>query len=380
MKRLHILRAGTHIDSAGRKHTFSATDIADVAESYDPALHEAPLVVGHPRDDKPAYGLIASLSAESDDLYAHPKQVHRDFAEMVRDGRFPKISASLYPPGAAPNPTPGRWHLRHVGFLGAQPPAIKGLRPVQFAAADDPSLAVDIEIDFAESSAVSPQVFGAMARLLRNFREWIIEEKDVETADRLVPDHEIRDIDAEADRRREKRNNQTNLSENEPQRSDPVEKPDDKEQTVDLSEREADLARREAQLAADRQAAARREAVEFVEGLAGKGIILPADTEHWVGLLTSLSGEPAAEFAEGEGAAPRSPADCLRDLLKRGRIQVNYDELTADRGGQPQAADFSAASGYERGNAERMEQHRKIEQYRKQHNIEYAEAAVRLGY
>lgn len=31
------------------------------------------------------------------------------------------------------NPKPDTYHLRHVGLLGAEPPAVKGLRPVEFA-------------------------------------------------------------------------------------------------------------------------------------------------------------------------------------------------------------------------------------------------------
>ena len=32
------------------------------------------------------------------------------------------------------NPTPGRYYLKHVGFLGAIQPAVDGLRPVEFSA------------------------------------------------------------------------------------------------------------------------------------------------------------------------------------------------------------------------------------------------------
>jgi hypothetical protein len=54
-----------------------------------------------------------------------------DFEELVRRGYFKKRSASFYvDPATAPG---GRVpYLRHVGFLGAQPPAVKGLRDIQF--------------------------------------------------------------------------------------------------------------------------------------------------------------------------------------------------------------------------------------------------------
>ncbi|MBF0186018.1 MAG: hypothetical protein HQM06_16735, partial [Magnetococcales bacterium] len=48
-------------------------------------------------------------------------------------GRFKKISASFYPPDSPNNPTPGLFALRHIAFLGAQPPAIKGLPDAKFA-------------------------------------------------------------------------------------------------------------------------------------------------------------------------------------------------------------------------------------------------------
>ncbi|MDL6388248.1 peptidase, partial [Escherichia coli] len=55
------------------------------------------------------------------------------FAEMVTDGRFKKVSASFYLPDSPSNPKPGVLYLRHVGFLGAQPPSVKGLKQVSFS-------------------------------------------------------------------------------------------------------------------------------------------------------------------------------------------------------------------------------------------------------
>jgi hypothetical protein len=67
-------------------------------------------------------------------LVADPDQVEPAFAEMVRDGRFKRVSAELYPREHPGNPTPGRLHLKHIGFLGAAAPAVKGLKPVSFSA------------------------------------------------------------------------------------------------------------------------------------------------------------------------------------------------------------------------------------------------------
>ncbi|VUX47865.1 conserved hypothetical protein [Candidatus Defluviicoccus seviourii] len=154
---MQIFRAGTHTDSRGRTLTFSAADIAATAAAYAPDVHEAPLVVGHPAMDDPAYGWVESLHATGDGvLEATPHQVDPAFAEMVAEGRFKRVSASFYAPDAATNPAPGVWYLRHVGFLGAHPPAVKGLRPVQFSAGADGL----VTIEFA--SALSTPTEGTM--------------------------------------------------------------------------------------------------------------------------------------------------------------------------------------------------------------------------
>ena len=138
--------------------SFSESDIAATAAAYDPAKHEAPLVIGHPKHDAPAYGWVKSLAASGDGLNAEPHQVDADFAELVASGRYKKISASFYLPDAPNNPVPGVYYLRHVGFLGAQPPAVKGLNPVQFA--DDGGDCVSFEFAEEDVSGILRRMAG----------------------------------------------------------------------------------------------------------------------------------------------------------------------------------------------------------------------------
>ena len=132
-KHLHIFKPGRQTAMSGAVLDFSESDLAASARAYDPALHEAPIVIGHPKHDAPAYGWVKSLAASGDGLNAEPHQVDADFAELVASGRYKKISASFYLPDAPNNPVPGVYYLRHVGFLGAQPPAVKGLKQAEFA-------------------------------------------------------------------------------------------------------------------------------------------------------------------------------------------------------------------------------------------------------
>ena len=120
---LQVFRPGRHTAMSGTTLAFSESDLAATAQAYDPAKHEAPIVVGHPTHDGPAYGWVKSLAHVGGALEAQPHQVDAAFAELVGAGRFKKFSASFYAPDAPANPVPGVYYLRHVGFLGAMAPA-----------------------------------------------------------------------------------------------------------------------------------------------------------------------------------------------------------------------------------------------------------------
>jgi len=121
---MEVFRAGRHVSANGAEREWSVADLQHMAEQYDPAKHEAPIVVGHPKANDPAFGWIKGLQVRGDKLFALPDQVAPEFAELVKAGRYKKRSISIYPDGT----------LRHVGFLGAQPPAVKGLKNIEFAA------------------------------------------------------------------------------------------------------------------------------------------------------------------------------------------------------------------------------------------------------
>lgn len=145
---VEIIRSGSHVDSEGKPRQIDADFLAAVASFYDKAVHEAPAVIGHPANNAPAYGWAKAVRVRGDVLEAQFGEVDADFEQMVRDGRFKKRSASFYlDPATAPG---GRApYLRHVGFLGAQPPAIKGLRDIQFGEGD--ALTFEIQsIQFSE--------------------------------------------------------------------------------------------------------------------------------------------------------------------------------------------------------------------------------------
>jgi hypothetical protein len=120
---IEIFRTGTHTDSEGRTKTFGDSDLEGLVSTYDPKKHEAPVVIGHPKDNAPAYGWVEALKKEGARLLMKVKNAAPEFVDMVKQGLFKKRSISIYPDGS----------LNHVGFLGAAAPAVKGLENISFA-------------------------------------------------------------------------------------------------------------------------------------------------------------------------------------------------------------------------------------------------------
>ena len=133
MNQIEIFRAGKRPDASGQMIEIKTSDLLQAVNAYDPNLHEAPAVIGHPQHNAPAYAWVKRLTTTGDILKAELAQVDPNFAEMVEAGRFKKISASFYLADSPQNPKPGFLYLRHVGFLGAMPPAVKGLRNPEFS-------------------------------------------------------------------------------------------------------------------------------------------------------------------------------------------------------------------------------------------------------
>jgi hypothetical protein len=177
---VEIFRGGKQVDSTGREHDGDAM-IDKAVGAFSAEKHEPPLVVGHPKDNGPAYGWTEALKSVvqldgTKILMAKFKGVAPEFEELVRAGRYKKRSAAFYPDGS----------LRHVGFLGAVPPAVKGLADLQFNEGEP------VSFEFSDYRA------GVVARLFGRLREYLIEEKGVEAADRIVPDWDVDTLKEEA--------------------------------------------------------------------------------------------------------------------------------------------------------------------------------------
>lgn len=335
-KPIQIFKPGRHVAMSGQALAFAESDLRATVAAYDPAKHEAPIVVGHPKTDAPAYGWIRGLAFADGGIDAEPHQVNPEFAELVDQGAFKKISASFYAPDAPGNPVPGVYYLRHVGFLGAQPPAVKGLRQPSFADAEEGVL------EFSEWDDMTN------AGLWRNLREWILGKFGAEEADKVIPGYAVADLERGA---QEELNKALNIGDAAavPAFSDPINQPETSvtpEQIAALEAENQRLRTQIAQSAADQRHAAN---VAFADGLVAEGRMLPAARDVVVATLDHLAAQAEpVEFGEGDARAPLLDA-YKNTLAAQPKIVEFGEQATRDRaaaGAAGKTVEFAAPGGY----------------------------------
>ena len=331
---LQIFKPGTHIAMNGKRLVFSEADVMASAQAYDPAVSEAPLVIGHPKVDAPAYGWVQGLSFADGTLQAEPTQVDAAFADLVRAGSYKKISVAFYPPDAPNNPKPGVYYLRHVGFLGATPPAVKGLKSASFADATE---------GIVEFGDWSDQVELGFWRRLKNF---FIGEKGQEAADSLFPEYEMETLardayqpetEVEAASAYAEQTQEQNMNEEEL-----------KAQKAALDQQALEFAEREKTLNAKEAAQRHSGHVTFAENLIKEGKLLPALKEQAVALLDFADGlqdGSTIEFGEGESKQTLPLAEVLTGFLQAQPRIVAFGE-TAGHQDDDQEVNFAAPPGY----------------------------------
>ena len=136
-----IMVPGAYPIAEGRNVTFAEVDLRMMQTAYNelkPQRH-APLVVGHPEDDRPSHGYIDSLKLIDDKhLIGYGHEMSHGLHSGLREGLYRRYGAQFFAPDNPKNPVPGIWFLKHLGFIGPEPPVYRG--------------ELTTEVKFAESS------------------------------------------------------------------------------------------------------------------------------------------------------------------------------------------------------------------------------------
>ncbi len=304
MKPIKIFKTGTHTSMQGITKNYTREMLAECVAAYSPQTHEAPFVLGHPKHDDPAYGWADHLELSDDGyLWAYPTKVDAEFAENTNAGKHNKVSASFYLPDSPNNPTPGKLYLRHVGFLGAQTPSVKGLGTVQFAEAEEGV------VDF-----VSPlYAFELISDIFRRQRDALIETAGTEEADKQFPNWAIDSL-KEVINAQMVEPVQSSFAEHSNSGSDQQIPPVKTAREIEL---EQQLASANASLAAQALAEQQSVASDFAESLVETGQLPPKVKDKAIALLVaSHASDQVVSFAEGEVSITEGLKSLLSDLPK----------------------------------------------------------------
>lgn len=342
MEKIEIFKAGKRFDANGKEFDISVSDLEQVVTSYNPAFHEAPAVIGHPKMNNPAYAWVEKLFLEGDVLKAQFKQIDPEFSEMVKNGRFKKVSASFYTPDSPNNPYQGRWAIRHVGFLGAMPPAVKGLKEPVFNETDEQGV-----VDFNEytDDANGTQL-----------------EQGTQSTQTGV-DGESKDTG--------KASATTSSNTSYPKQTTGESKMSqaDKGELERLRQENAQLKQQQAQAEFDTK---KQENANFAEKLLDEGKLAPIAKEKAIALLDgALSQDLAlkdhADFSEATALLP-----LVQDFLNAQPKVVEFSEMaTGDKAGTANDDNVIYA---ENADPSRVELDKKARAYMKKHNVDYATA------
>ena len=340
---IDVLRVGAFTDSSGEDVSFSAADLAAIANDYTTS-DPAPITIGHPDgDDAPAWGWVETLRVAGDRLQARLGRLDEGFRAACEAGRYAPRSVSIS------RPTQGRgWTLWHVAFLGAAAPAVDGLVPSRFSRARlAPEGALVIDLAAPLGGMEERTGWRAVERVLRGLREWVIERSGIDTADRVLPDWNFADLTAlgEVDMEDPARLSGAVTAPCAPRQPGPVH-PNDPLPTLARQETDmpgtqtaspppapaaadaAQLAAGQTQLEADRRAldadrlafaAARRlsGARDSIQAHVTAGRVLPAEAGDLTALLAALDEGQQITLAGAETGLPRqtNAAELLESFL-----------------------------------------------------------------
>ncbi len=290
---IEVFKAGKHVDASGQVYEFTKEDVKQLAETFDKKRYRVPVVVGHPKVEDPAFGWVSDVKEENGSLFVKLGNLVKEFVDAVERGLYRERSISIYHPDSPNNHHKGKWTLKHIGFLGAAAPAVKGLAPLGFT--DDVN---SIEFKFSESDWKIVTIGGIFRRL----REWLIGKFGQEDADMVIPNWEIENLQQPPEPEIREENFSEIKEEITMNEREELEK-----LKAELKAKEELIAQQEAKIKffaeiekKRKEEAKKQKIISFAENLIKTGRLLPAQKEDFIAIANELSEENEIAFSEGK--------------------------------------------------------------------------------
>lgn len=379
---IHIFSVGTHTDSAGNTRFWSRKDLQSIIDNHD-TKHPAPLVIGHPKSDDPRYGDAVKYKIIENDLYFKGVATVPEFESMVLKKQFPERSMAVDPDGK------GGYKMRHIGFLGAVPPALE-LQPMAYQHEAPP------EYEFVSEFAMDSYTPTVLARLLRRMREFVIENFGIKAADKLVPDYELDTITEHANDIRNQPEPDTNFNQSttgetlmsgEDKKTftqadiDAAIKQAEDNKTSEFQKTNDDLNK---QLDGERRQRLSSEFQSVIDKAIDEGRLTPAQTEGAIDFALSLpEGEDHQfEFLRGDNkkeTVKQAPLQWFEQFIGSLGKQIDIGGETEPYDGTQPSNSFEAPNGAT-VSGENLVLHDKALAYQKDHpNVAYIDAVQAVG-
>lgn len=284
---LEVFRADT---KASRGIT--STDIAELADAFNADENPVAAVIGHPKDNTPAHGVLTGFRAEGNKLFARVANWSDELVEGIKSQKLINRSMAFFSKDHEANPTPGKLAPRHLGFLGASAPGIPGMsnlkKALSFSAESD-----IIVVDGAPAQAII-------------FEDAPTPIFTVQEERKLMTDKTKEQLDAEFKAREDK-----------------------------IAQDAADLAAKQSEFAAREEKAHKAAAEARADTLVAAGKVLPANRDA-LALVFGAMGSDELEFSATDKA---TPADKLAAILAAGPSLVDLtrnplsptDKFSADK-------------------------------------------------
>jgi hypothetical protein len=203
--------------------------------------------------------------------------------------------------------------LRHIAFLGAAAPAVKGLADFSFNQKDEFS-AIDFQIETEDKSTLKT----ILEHITKLFKEQNQPEvKKMPTIEELTVKNteltgKIDELTKGFDAFKEETKTATEKAEKE------------FSEKLEAEKKRADEA--EAKIAEAGKAAKESEFSAFLDGEIEAGKILPADKATHLNMMNILDGQEPMNFGEGEGAKKVTPLELYKKQISEGPQKISFGE------------------------------------------------------